>query len=460
LFDDLKEESVASVLPTIEEVCNTFELEDVLCCGSTDEQLNGLLHDILNDDQLSEIGSRVARAIDYENKAMLDDSVVRRLFGQQITSSASRLSTFAACPYRHFARYVLDLKKRDEFKLEPLDLGDFYHRVLDGFLKRTVAEKIHFETVQPGTLTKILNDVIENLCREDAFISKFRAHSPHNAFVINNAVEYLQDCVLAISQMISAGSFRPGLSEISFGQPKSAGPTIGEFAVTLSDGRRLSLNGRIDRLDIAQIDDRKVALVFDYKKRSESSFSWAEFFYGLDIQLAIYMLAVRNAAQKVAADIAGAFYLPIEVSPTDTSPGELADSRSKFTRKARGIFNGQYARSLDPTASKDSRFYNFYVTKNGEPYGKYNWLGALTPADFDGFLALCSRKIAELAGQIVSGKITAMPYRLGTVSPCSQCEYKAVCRFDWQINNYNLLTSVNKQQVLEKITNSDEPKKD
>jgi ATP-dependent helicase/nuclease subunit B len=459
LFDDLKEESAASSLPTIEEVCNTLELEDVLCCGSTDEQLEGLLRDIVNDDQLAAIGSKVAHAIDYENKAMLDDSVVRQLFGKQITSSASRLSTFAACPYKHFARYVLDLKKRDEFKLEPLDVGDFYHRALDRFLKRTVVDKVNFETIDQTALIKILNEQVEKLCHDDPFISKFAAHSPHNSFIVHSAMEYLQDCVVAISQMIRAGSFRPAMSEISFGQPKSAGPAIGEFCITLSDGRRLSLNGRIDRLDIAQIDGRKVALVFDYKKRSESSFSWAEFFYGLDIQLAIYMLAVRNTAQKVAADVAGAFYLPIEVSPTDTSPGELADSRSKFTRKARGIFNGQYARSLDPTVSKDSRFYNFYVTKDGEPYGKYNWLGALTPAHFDDFLTFCSRKIADLAGQIVSGKITATPYRLGTVSPCSQCEYKPVCRFDWQINNYNLLTSVNKQQVLEQITNADEPEK-
>ena len=64
-----------------------------------------------------------------------------------------------------------------------------------------------------------------------------------------------------------------------------------------------------------------------------------------------------------------------------------------------------------------------------------------SPADFEAFLNFGSRKITDLAGQITSGKITALPYRLGTDSPCKQCEYKPVCRFDWQINNYNLLTS-------------------
>jgi ATP-dependent helicase/nuclease subunit B len=114
--------------------------------------------------------------------------------------------------------------------------------------------------------------------------------------------------------------------------------------------------------------------------------------------------------------------------------------------------------SLDGTAAKDSHYYNFYVTKEGDPYGKYNSYGALKPADFERFLAFGSRKITDITGQITSGKITALPYRLGTDSPCEQCEYKPVCRFDWQINNYNLLARVNKEQVLDLIRNADEPK--
>jgi len=214
---------------------------------------------------------------------------------------------------------------------------------------------------------------------------------------------------------------------------------------------------------VAQIDGRNVALIFDYKKRSESSFSWAEFFYGLDIQLAIYMLAVLNAddAGKIASDVAGTFYLPIEIGPASASLSEMPDAKEqKPDRKARGIFNGTYARYLDAAASKDSRFYNFFVTKEGDPYGRYNSLGALRPSDFSAFLKFCDRKIAGLAEQITSGKITASPYRLSGKSPCSNCDYKPVCRFDWQINDYNLLTSVNKAQVLEQITDTDGSKKD
>ncbi|HEY5503780.1 MAG TPA: PD-(D/E)XK nuclease family protein, partial [Sedimentisphaerales bacterium] len=455
LFDDLKEESVDSSLTAIENVCTTYELEDILCCSPQSEEL---LEIIVRDDQLAAIGSRAAGALGYKNEAALDKAVVGELFDKQLSSSASRLSTFAECPYRHFSRYILGLSKREEFKLEPPDLGEFYHRVLDRFLKRAVADKINFETITDDALMKILDEETEQLCREDSFISKFAAHSPHNAFMISSAREYLRDCVIAISQMIRAGAFRPAMSEISFGKSKSAaerhpseGDSIGELALTLPDGRRLTLNGRIDRLDIAKIDGRKVAIVFDYKKRFQNSFSWAECYYGLDIQLAVYMLAVRNAGGTFADDIAGAFYMPIEVGTENVELGKSIDNNPKFAHKARGIFDGDYASSLDGEAAQNSHFYNFYVTKEGDPYGNYTRFGSLRPADFEAFMNFGSRKITDIAGQITSGKITALPYRLGTDSACKQCEYKPVCRFDWQINNYNLLVSVNKQQVLERI---------
>jgi len=459
LFENLSEESIAGRQVDVEKVHNEAELSGLLCSGlgrdyilpeACDNSRYGeLLDAICSDEQLAELGSNIYSAINYDNCARLESDVVERLFGPQIKSSATRLGTFAACPYQYFARYILELKERQEFKFEPLDLGSFYHRVLDALLKRLNAEGKDFAATDDGGLIKLLREEIEKLTKKDSFISNFVSRRGYNEFIINSAGRALEDCVLAIARMVRAGSFRPSLSEVSFGRVGDASETLGNYEIVLPDKRVLSLDGKIDRLDFADIDGEKVALVFDYKRR-DTSFSWSEFSHGLDMQLPIYMLAVRNAAGPDTKNVAGAFYMPIEVSPRKATLGELSKRNDKFEYKAKGIFDGRFYRQLDSrTDSGWSRFYSFRITSKDQQYGNYAISGALKPNDFEGLLRFAEQKMIQLAQEIVSGKIDVSPYRLGQVSPCSYCKYKPVCRFDWQINDYNFLESLSKSRVLE-----------
>jgi len=473
LFEGLSEESIAGEQINIEHTHTETQLSELLCsqlgkdalssARDDTDRLSGLLDEMCYDEQLAQLGSNVLYAINYDNRARLDSDMVGKLFGQQIKSSTTKLSTFAACPYQYFARYILDLKEREEFKLEPLDLGVFYHQVLDALLKRLNEEKMDFAAIADRELLKILSEQIEKVIATYSFIQNFKRRSPHNAYIISSAAEVLEDCVLAIAQMVRAGDFRPALSEIAFGQPghsersEESRDTLGSFEISIPGSRVLSLDGKIDRLDTAPVSsvedrngDKEAAIIFDYKRR-DTSFSWSKFYHGLDMQLPIYMLAVRHATGTRAQNVVGAFYMPVEVAPARITLDELTDAASAFNYKAKGIFNGEFARLLDGEASKDSEFYNFYVTKNGEPYGSYASRGVLKPADFEKVLKFTREKIVQLAEEIVSGKIDIWPYRIGTESPCSFCKYKPLCRFDWQINDYNFLEPLNKHQVLEKI---------
>jgi len=247
--------------------------------------------------------------------------------------------------------------------------------------------------------------------------------------------------------MVRAGNFRPKLSEASFGG--NAG-ILGKYELTFSDGRVLSLDGKIDRLDFMESNADKAAIIFDYKRKARS-FSWAEFYYGLDMQLPIYMSAIRNAINSKVRNPVGAFYMPIEVTPAATALGEMSKSDS-FGYKAKGIFDGRFFRQLDGTAGTGwSKFYSFRITAKDGQYGNYGISSALKPDDFEKVLIFTERKIFQLVEEILSGRIEIKPYRLGGKSPCSFCKYKSVCRFDWQINDYNFLESLNKLQCLEKL---------
>ena len=462
LFENLEEESIAGEQTEIDKVHNKGELVDLLCSalgkdtvrslmeGSQEEFIN-LLDDMCADEELAGTGSDVLSAINYDNRAELDKGVVGELFGERIRSSASRLSTFAACPYKYFARYVLDLKEREVFKLEPLDLGNFYHRVLDALQKKLGEKNKDYATVEDKELLELLNEQVLNFTQTNTFISHFARRSAHNTFIINSAAEVLESCVLAVAQMVRAGSFRTTLSEVSFGHVRDAQDRIGKFELTLTDGRLLSLDGKIDRLDIAEIGGKKIAAVFDYKRR-ETSFSWSKYYYGLDMQLPIYMLAVRNADKPKVKSVVGAFYMPVETAIGQAALDELPLKAEKFKYKAKGIFNGEYYLQLDAAATSGwGRFYNFRISSKDGQYGDYGKSGALKPNNFDKVLEFTEQRIVELAGKILSGEIKVMPYRLGTESPCGYCKYKPVCRFDWQINEYNFLESLGKLQVLDRM---------
>jgi ATP-dependent helicase/nuclease subunit B len=455
LFDDVSEKPVAShdwsvslddsTPIDIDRIYTQSELADFLCMrAGSDGQITTIIEQLCEDDQFAETASFVRKALEYDNKAQLDKAVSKQLFGPVLRSSASRLSTFAQCPYKYFARYVLALAERVESKFEPLDIGRFYHQVLDKVLKELKESSEDFATVSNERLIEVLKQVIAQIVESDSFLKGFCRHSKHNTYIVASACEVLQDFLPAVLRMVRAGQFRPVLSELWFGGEEDES----EFKIILSGKRIVSLTGRIDRIDVTKTDAGCSAVIFDYK-RSFAAFSWSRFYHGLDMQLPIYMLAVRNSNLPALAgcDIAGAFYIPVE---TKLRPPEK-QSKDSFNYKSSGLFNGEFAFLLDSQAAANSKFYNFYVTKDGSPYGSYNNRGALKPEDFQKTLRYCEKKITEIARAIVTGCIDIRPFKLGSASACTFCEYKSVCRFDWQLNDYNFLQPKTKLDVLGEV---------
>ncbi len=465
LFEDVTEEFVADDLLKLSEVQNTSELGELLCSRlgrdvflpaiGPDEGLAGLLRTMQSDGAYQPLSERIISALSYENRAALEPGVAHELFGHYLRGSATRLATFAACPYKHFVRYVLDLKPRREFKLEPLDLGRFYHSALDSLQKRLGEEKENLADINNDRVLRVLREQVAELAAKDSFLAQFVRRSAHNAFIIESAGRILEECTLGICQMVRAGSFRPYLSEVEFGRPQNVAGRLGRFELPLPDGRVLSLDGKIDRLDVAQIDGRNVALILDYKRsRSGASFDWGGFYHGLDVQLAIYMLAVHHCGAGIADDVAGALCVPIETTPASATLAELVSEEKsrRFPYKAGGIINGVYWQHLDVNAVKDSAFYNFYVTaKDQQPYGNYGRTNILKPAHFARLLDWARDNLIRLGMEIVSGKIEARPYHRGSERGCAFCDYMGVCHFDWQINDYNFLRPAGKSDLIERL---------
>ncbi|HEG42832.1 MAG TPA: hypothetical protein ENH94_02170, partial [Phycisphaerales bacterium] len=448
LFGDLAESSAAELTADcLEEAVTGAQLGDMLCgkLGAGGDIPTGLIEAMCVDDnsKIAKAGTVVNYAASYDNRAKLE--VCAQEEADRLDCSTSRLGTFAACPYKHFAKYTLGLEKRKQFGFERVDLGDFYHRILDMMFRGLKGIGKDLATASDAELREVLDAQIEKLITKDAAIMNFVRQCAHNRYIIDSASEVLYDCVEALAQMSKAGAFRQKASELKFGKEGQV-----QCKFTTAGGKVVNLRGVIDRVDTAKIDGKNVAVVFDYK-RGGQSVSWEKLYHGLDTQLAVYMLAISegNVDGEKIDRIAGAFYLPVEAKLACATLGNLEKEGEKFGYKAKGIFEGELYKSFNSDTDNGwDEFYNFRVSKD-EPFANFGISAALREGQLERVLELTKSKITDLSEKIFEGNIDIAPYRINKKCPCGYCDYRALCRFDWQINDYNFLPSMNKEAVLD-----------
>jgi len=134
-----------------------------------------------------------------------------------------------------------------------------------------------------------------------------------------------------------------------------------------------------------------------------------------------------------------------------TAVRAVDEETGKFPYKPDGIVNGAYCCHLDTEACGQSAYYNFYRKKDGDPCGMYARTNALTHAHFARMLDWARESLIRLATDILSGRIESKPYHRGSERGCTFCEYRAVCHFDWQINDYNFLPPAGKSDLIARL---------
>jgi ATP-dependent helicase/nuclease subunit B len=77
----------------------------------------------------------------------------------------------------------------------------------------------------------------------------------------------------------------------------------------------------------------------------------------------------------------------------------------------------------------------------------------LTENDFQRLMDFSIEKAVDTGQRILTGEISANPFKYGNLSGCGYCAYKSVCRFDPVINakDYNMMNTMKSKQALQNI---------
>jgi ATP-dependent helicase/nuclease subunit B len=365
----------------------------------------------------------------------LSPALAAKLYGLTLRSSVSRLEEFAQCPFKFFVRVGLRANERKVFELDARERGNFQHDVLKFFHEQLMAEGLRWRDLTPGAARERIAAIAE--AQMATFKQGLLRDSAETDFTARSLVTALQDFVeVIVTWQRTQNDFDPSAAEIGFGGEGDRTPA---WELDLGGGRKLALQGRIDRVDVWRDPDGDTALavVTDYKsggKRLDSLLVE----HGVQLQLLAYLGALRQWPEP-AADFgakrlqpAGAFYVNLRGDfKSGASRSEvLADGEARsLAYRHNGRFDAGHLRKFDRRAEVDKGDqFNFRLNKAGQLPS--NSAEALPREQFLALVDGVETTLRQLGEKIFSGMAAVDPYRRGTQTPCEYCDYRAVCRLD------------------------------
>lgn len=339
------------------------------------------------------------------------------LFGAR--QSISRLETYAACPYAHFLQYGLNPQILREPALLKPDEGSFYHEALDRFTRLCAPGGFDLTDQQAA---ERMGQVVAPLCQ--ALERRAFARTALGKAQIRRMAQTAVRAAVEMTWHIRRSAFMPLASEISFGM---GGPYP---AIELdAGGVQLVLQGRIDRVDVAQVAGQDYLRIVDYKTgRNQLSFARVE--TGTQLQLLTYLDAVTRQRGQQGA---GAFYLRLTGDTTALAPGALPDDQTlraclRRTYRLEGIANDDRAvlAAMAPQGGL-SDLVGVRIKKDGTPYA-----GApvVSQQQMRALSAYVRHKAQTLSAQMIGGQIEPEPLKTGQILRCQWCDYRSACPHD------------------------------
>lgn len=382
----------------------------------------------------------------------LSKAVARALYGWKLENSVTRLETYAACAYHHFLQYGLSLKEREEFGFETVDMGNVYHAVLECFAGK-IAEKGYTWFDFPG---KFAGEVVKEALEAYAatYGDTVLYSSARNEYAITRMGRILTRTVLTLQNHLKKGTFKPDHYELSF----KFADNLDSVNVALSEQEKMHLQGRIDRIDVAEDEERIYVKVIDYKSGNRQ-FDLAALYYGLQLQLVVYMNAAMEMEAKKHPEKevvpAALLYYHID-DPTVETPVELSEEElnEEILGKLRmnGVVNAQpdIVERLDRYMQDKSDVIPVEKKKDGSFSARSS---VMTGEELKLISDYVNDKVKNIGREILDGSIDVNPYEKGTNEACTYCAYKKVCGFDRSIPGYEkrILENLGKEDAMEKI---------
>ncbi|HMM05999.1 MAG TPA: PD-(D/E)XK nuclease family protein [Clostridiales bacterium] len=394
---------------------------------------------LLQSKQTAQRTQKILTSLDYTGQSGgLSPSTLAVYPGREIALSVSSVEMYRRCPFSYFARYGLRLKERKILQFTAPDLGNIFHEALSELLETMKEQKIPWQNLRQAG-NALIGEMVENRLHRFAEGNLFpKEQLAYIGYVLGENLKFIVD--MMASQAEQGDAFVPVMWEVPFGRDRE----IPSLDITVDeDGRKIRLNGVIDRVDMAEKDGKCYFRIIDYKS-SDKELTMDEIYYGLKPQLPIYLMVLENGekpddSQKALP--AGIFYQ------------SLKDALVKETKL---MTDTQIKEKL----SEEMRLKG-YIIGDGcseQCFPQEKKAKVLTTAEHDRMLSHTHQQIKTIGKDIFQGKTEIRPYRRGLFKSCDICPYRAVCGYEPELMGREEQLPVLKEAAAKTMIGKEEAK--
>lgn len=342
---------------------------------------------------------------------------IEKLYGEGYRFSPTRLDTYGKCAFSYFLKSGLMLKERKKAELSPISSGNIIHKVLEELCKKYGGKGL--SALSDDELKSEINSVLDEYLEKN--MDSEKGKTARFLYLYKRTGGFLFKLLRRLGTEFSRSEFVP----FAFEEPLG-GDNIGLYRLLGKDGKQITVDGFVDRIDVLRRDGKLFVRVVDYKTGSKD-FDFSDIYYGLNMQMLVYLFSIweEGKGELKNAIPSGVLYMPAKDSVlgaerNSTVDEIIADQLKLFTAKGLLLDDITVLNAMEP--GLEGNFINIKPKKNGIT-GE-----VATLAEFGEIKNHIDNLLLEIADEISKGNIRAIPYKKGETFSCDLCPYKEVCR--------------------------------
>ena len=323
------------------------------------------------------------------NFTKINSNILKKYLNNELTLSYSTLDKYYRCPYSYYLANILKLNVYENTFFQ--EIGNIFHNILQHY--NHDLEK--FDTLWQNALQ---NSNYEFNAKELFFLKKLK-----------------QELKFVLETITNQEKFTMLHDELHEQKLKTI------FNI---DGVNVSFVGIVDKIKYQLTKNTTTAAIIDYKTGS-AKIDLPLSFYGINMQLPIYLYLVKNNPKLQNLQIAGIYLQKILNNEISGSKNYIEEKKNNLLLQGYSLDDPSVLSVFD-TSYKDSNIIKSLKLKNDGSF--YSYSKVLSSSQFDCLYELAQKKIKEGARLILNAQFSISPKKIGKDNlGCKYCKFQDIC---------------------------------